>query len=68
LDDGSADTIYLKRNIQGWTLTAPDRRVTPGDTGVWKFITPVTVTNDSVTIGLYKLFSWTTYYLKKLNN
>jgi hypothetical protein len=68
LDDGSDDTIFLKRNIQGWELASNDRRVTPGDTGIWKLITPVNVTNDSVTIGLYRLFSWTTYYLKKLNN
>lgn len=62
-----ADTLFLIRNDSGWNLAPNDRRFA-SDTfqGVFKYVTPVTITTDSVTIGLYRLFSWTTYYLKKL--
>ncbi len=59
-----SDTIRLARTSSGWGLAPNDRRYS--DTAPFEYSTPLTTTSDSVTLGLYRLFSWTTYYLRKV--
>ncbi len=67
IDTLLTDTVYLVRNDSGWHLSPKDRRyVTDTFPPPFKYVTPVTITSDSITIGLYRLFSWTTYYLRKV--
>ncbi len=65
LDNGFSDTIYLTQENQDWAFAPNDKRFSPNDTTVWRMSPSVSITNDSITLGLYRLFSWTTYYLKK---